>query len=71
MYTRITDGVMRGMAVMAIEESGEAVLVNIVGSLDSDSLAGLAEVLDIPQLGLAAGFGSSRDRDTEDDGDNR
>jgi hypothetical protein len=65
-YSRITDGVMHGMTLLAVESGGEAVLVNIVGTLDAASLAGLAKVLDIPQLGLAAGGLNSRD---DDDGD--
>jgi hypothetical protein len=63
-YSRITDGVMQGMTVLAVEGGGDAVLVNIVGTLDAASLAGLARALDIPQLGMAAGLGS---RDGEDD----
>ena len=68
-YSRITDGTMRGITVLAIESGGEAVLVNIVGSLDAASLAGIAKALDIPQLGLAAGLGSRDDDD--DDEENR
>jgi hypothetical protein len=69
-YFQITDEVMRGLAVLAVESNGEAVLVNIVGSLDAASLAGLARAFDIPQLGLAAGLGS-HDEDDENDGENR
>ena len=66
-YSRITDGVMQGMTVLAVEGGGEAVLVNIVGTLDAASLAGLAKAFDIPQLGLAAGLSSRND----DDGENQ
>ena len=68
-YSQITDGVMRGVAILAVESDGDAVLVNIVGSLDAEQLGGLAEALNIPQLGLAAGLGSSRGN--EDDEENR
>ena len=70
-YTQITDGVMHGIAVLAVESHGEAVLINIVGSLDARSIAGLAQALDIPQLGLAAGLGSDDDDDEDDGGENR
>ena len=70
-YSQITDGVMRGMAVLAVESNGDAVLVNIVGSLDAASLAGLAKALKIPQLGLAAGLGSDDDYDEDDGEENR
>jgi hypothetical protein len=68
-YSRITDGVMEGMTVLAVEGGGDAVLVNIVGTLDAASLAGLAKALDIPQLGLAAGLGSRDDDDDSEEND--
>jgi hypothetical protein len=54
-FTRVSDGELQGIAVLAMEEYGDAVLINVVGSLDPERLAGLADVLDIPQLGLASG----------------
>jgi hypothetical protein len=68
-YTRLNGGEMQGIAILAIEDDGEAVMVNVVGSLDPERLAALAEALDIPQLGLAAGLGGSRGGDEDDDGD--
>jgi len=68
-YTKITDGVMRGMVVLAVESNGDAVLVNIVGSLDAASLAYFAKALEIPQLGLAAELGSDDDGDEDGDED--
>jgi hypothetical protein len=63
-YTRLSGGEMQGIAVLAVEDDGEAVLVNIVGSLDPKRLSALGEALDIPQLGLATGLGRS-DSDDE------
>lgn len=69
-YVRLDGGEMQGIAVLAMEMDGDAVLVNVVGSLDPERLAALAEVLDVPQLGLAAGIGVSNgegsDTDEED-----
>jgi hypothetical protein len=63
-FTRVSDGELQGIAVLAMEEYGDAVLINVVGSLDPERLARLAEVLDIPELGLASG---RREPDTEDE----
>ena len=52
-YTRLSGGSMVGLALLAMEPSGEVVVVNIVGPIDMRLLAGLAESLDLPQLGLA------------------
>lgn len=66
-YLRATEDEMQGITVLAMEADGEAVLVNVVGSLDPERLASLAEALDIPQLGLAAGLDeSARTSDEED-----
>ena len=66
-YTRLSGGEMQGIAVLAVEDDGDAVLINVVGSLDPETLAGLAEALDSPQLGLAAGLGASGGYDDDDD----
>lgn len=52
-YTRLLDEQMVGLALMVMEPAGDVVLINIVGPLDIELLAGLAESLDLPQLGLA------------------
>jgi len=68
-YTRLNGGEMQGIAILAMEDGGEAVLVNVVGSLDPQRLAALAKALDIPQLGLAAGSRASGDDDDDEDED--
>lgn len=70
-YTRLSGGEMQGIAVLAVEDDGDAVLINVVGSLDPQRLSALAEALDIPQLGLAAGLGSAGRDDRNEDEDPR
>lgn len=65
-YTRLSGGELQGIAVLAMEASGDAVLVNVVGSLLPEQLAGLADVLDIPQLDVVGGQ-QEEDEDGEDD----
>lgn len=52
-YTRLSGGSMIGLALMVLEPGADVVVVNIVGPLDMKLLVGLAESLDLPQLGLA------------------
>ncbi|MDX1643360.1 MAG: DUF4252 domain-containing protein [Thermoanaerobaculia bacterium] len=52
-YTRLVGEQMVGLALLVMEPAGDVVLVNIVGPLDMKLLVGLAESLDLPQLGLA------------------
>lgn len=52
-YTRQVGEQMVGLALLVMEPAGEVVLVNIVGPIDMKLLVGLAESLDLPQLGLA------------------
>ncbi len=52
-YTRLSGDSMIGLALMVLEPGADVVVVNIVGPLDMKLLVGLAESLDLPQLGLA------------------
>ena len=49
-YLLESEGVIAGLAILAIEAGDEAVVINIVGKIDLSQLELLGEALDIPQL---------------------
>lgn len=54
-YTRVLEGSMVGLALMVIEPGDDVVVLNLVGPLDFRLMSGLAESLDLPELGMVVG----------------
>ena len=63
-YSREEDGEILGMTVLALEEGGEAAIINIIGMIRFDQLMGLGDSFDIPALRDMPG---SSDADEEDE----
>ena len=65
-YTRLDEGEMVGMALLALEPGDEVVMVNVIGRLDLALMAALADSLDIPQLGVVGRDSQDDDSDSEE-----
>ncbi len=53
LYLRQQESVVVGLAVLVVEEGGDAAVINIVGDIDMTQIAQLGRKLNIPQLGAA------------------
>ena len=50
-FIKMTDGVVDGLTMMAAEDGGEAVFINIIGELDPEQLSKVTDALDL-DLGI-------------------